>query len=135
MTASEVVPAASGTDTPPGPLKWADEVDTDIEQDTGTGELQEMIVVPEPSRERTIIPRFELLHNTSTSRYSPVQCAEDTATRSDGEEDVTTDKNSTPVPREREKTTEDLRRNPKHNKKNESRKTRQAAPRTITQRA
>jgi hypothetical protein len=103
MTAPEVVPAASGTDTTSGPLKWADEVDTDIEQDTGTEELQQIIVVPEPPGERTIIPRVEPRHITSSSRYSPVQWAEDMATRSDGEEGVTTNKNNNPVPREREK--------------------------------
>jgi hypothetical protein len=104
MTAPEVVPAASGTDTPPGQLKWADEVDTDIEQDTGTEEPQQTFVVPEPPGERAIIPMVELSHSTtSSSRYSPVPCAENMATRSDGEEDVAADKNSTPVPREREK--------------------------------
>jgi ribosomal protein S17 len=39
------------------------------------------------------------------------------ATRNDGEEGVMADKNSTVVPREREKTTEDLRRSPKRSKK------------------
>jgi hypothetical protein len=70
MTAPEVVPAASGTDTPPGQLKWADEVDTDLEQDTGTEEPQQMIVVPEPPGERTVIPRVELRHSTSYSPWS-----------------------------------------------------------------
>jgi hypothetical protein len=117
MTAAEVVPAASGTDNPSGPLKWAEEVDTDIEQGTGTEEIQQMIVVPEAPGERIIIPRVELRRSTTlSSRYSSVQCAEDMATLCDGEDGVTAYKNGTLVPRQREKTG-DLRRSPKRNKK------------------
>jgi hypothetical protein len=101
MTALELVPAAIGTDTSPAPLKWADDVDTDIAQDTGMEEPQQMIVVPEPPGNGTIIPSVELGHRTTpSSLFSPVQCAEDMANRSDGEEGVTAEKNGTPVPRE-----------------------------------
>jgi hypothetical protein len=45
------------------------------------------------------------------------------ARRSDDEEDVTADKNGTPVPRERERTTKNLRRSPRRSNKMKVEKT------------
>lgn len=51
------------------------------------------------------------------SAASPVRRAEGTGAMRGGEEDASADRESTPVPRERGGSSEDLRRSPKRNKK------------------